>query len=410
MMTSPFREIQLFTLLTPAVALIFATALFIAWHHFRQQRYILILSLSFVAFAIGSLAQILQIPYHYGLNTILTAIIYTASALGVIEACLARLKRRSGLRFTLPIAIVMLALIVHYFYVDENLLARIYVLNFGYGILFVMAAILMGVPRGRNATDTILFWVIIAFGIQFFVRTGMTAHAGIAALDVSGFAISIFWVALNIAMVLFGVLLGLTFLTAIVGDVIRSLNSESETDPLTGAINRRGFDRLAASYLADPRRRPVSLVLCDIDRFKRINDAHGHPFGDAVLVEIRHILSMSVRADDVVARLGGEEFAILLPDADLRSAHELAERLRRAIEASRFGGIAVTASFGVAECLPPESLASLTLRADALLYAAKRQGRNRTISDQSEIEAADQPIDLAARRRTAGHPTPETGT
>ena len=99
-------------------------ALFIAWHHLRQHRYILILGLSFVAFGAGALSQILAIPRDIGLNAVISACLYTAAALGIIEACLARLDRRSGLRVTVPIATVIIALIVYYFYVDRNLLAR----------------------------------------------------------------------------------------------------------------------------------------------------------------------------------------------------------------------------------------------------------------------------------------------
>ncbi|ODT09049.1 MAG: hypothetical protein ABS35_43755 [Kaistia sp. SCN 65-12] len=383
-MTSPHREIQLFSLLSPMIALIFAMALFIAWRQLRQHRYILILSLSFTAFAAGALSQILAIPRDVGLNTMTSALLYTAAALGIVEACLARLKRRPGLPFTVPIACAILALIAYYYYVDRNLLVRVYVLNFGYGVLFLGAAVLMGIPRRRRTTDVILFVAILAFGIQFFLRTLMTTDSSIAGLDAKGFSTTIFWIALNFSLILFGVILGLTFLTAIVGDVIRSLNAATETDPLTGAVNRRGFDRLAEAMLDDARQHPFALVLCDIDRFKQINDTHGHPFGDAILTSFSGLLRANSRRGDVVARLGGEEFAIAMPNRDLDAAHAFAETLRKTIEAARPGGIAVTASFGVAQSGPGEDLASLLERADSLLYAAKRGGRNRTVSSRPE--------------------------
>lgn len=400
-MVSPLREVQLFSLLSPTIALIFAAALFVAWHHLRQNRYILILSLSFVVFAVAALSQILGIPRDIGINAVVSAILYTAAALGIIETCLARLGRPSGLWFTLPIAVVILALIVYYFYVERNLLARVYVLNFGYGILFTGAAMRMGIPRGRNLTDAILFPVILAFGLQFFIRTVATTQSGFANLDAKGFATTIFWIALNFSLILFGVILGLTFLTAIVGDVIRSLNSASETDPLTGIANRRGFDRVAAPALSKRKSTPVGLILCDIDHFKRINDTYGHPYGDTVLIEVARILATTSRPGDTVARLGGEEFAILLPDTALEGAHEAAERMRKALELTSVRGISISASFGVAERAPDETLAMLVHRADAMLYVAKRHGRNRTISDPAQAETPEAPIDLAAHRRAA---------
>lgn len=393
-MTSPLREIQLFSLLSPTIALIFAMALFIAWRQLRQHRYILILSLSFTAFAAGALSQILAIPRDIGLNTVSSALLYTTAALGIIEACLARLKRRPGLIFTVPIACVIIALIAYFFYVDRNLLIRVYVLNFGYGVLFFGAALLMGIPRRQRTTDVILFTAILVFGIQFFLRTLMTTDSSIAGLDARSFSATMFWIALNFSLILFGVILGLTFLTAIVGDVIRSLNAASETDPLTGAVNRRGFDRLAAAMQRDARQRPMGLILCDIDRFKQINDTHGHPFGDTVLTSFSELLRQNVHEGDVVARLGGEEFAIARPHCDLPAAHAFADHLRRAIEAAKPGGIVVTASFGVAQSEPDEDLGTLLERADTWLYAAKRGGRNRTVSGHPEVAPAGlEPVD-----------------
>jgi diguanylate cyclase (GGDEF)-like protein len=383
-MTSPYRDIQLFSLLSPTIALIFAMALFIAWRQLRQHRYILILSLSFTAFAAGALSQILAIPRDVGLNTLASALLYTAAALGIIEACLARLGRGHGLRVTIPIAIGILVLIAYYFYADRNLLARVYVLNFGYGVLFLGGAAMMGIPRRGRPTDFILFLAILVFGVQFFLRTLATIDGSVNGLDSRGFSATTFWIALNFSLILFGVILGLTFLTAIVGDVIRSLNAASETDPLTGAVNRRGFDRLAEAMLIDVRQHPVGLIVCDIDRFKQINDTHGHPFGDTVLSGFGALLRDNARPADVVARLGGEEFAIILPNSDLDAAHAFADRLRQRIESAGSGGITVTASFGVAQASPGEDLADLLERADGRLYAAKRGGRNRTVSGRDE--------------------------
>jgi diguanylate cyclase (GGDEF)-like protein len=149
-------------------------------------------------------------------------------------------------------------------------------------------------------------------------------------------------------------------------------------DPLTGLHNRRGFDEAFTLITA----RAGALVYCDFDRFKSLNDTLGHPAGDAALVHFARIIREQIRTGDVAGRIGGEEFAIWLPDTGLDLGARIADRIR-----NKLGGTpwdwqgrpwALTASFGVAAC--PEtspSLDNLPAQADAALYAAKRSGRNR---------------------------------
>ena len=126
--------------------------------------------------------------------------------------------------------------------------------------------------------------------------------------------------------------------------------------------------------------------MLDVDGFKSYNDTFGHAAGDRVLCVIARQLSHSSRPDDIVARYGGEEFAILLPGAEAISALGCAERHRKAIESFAWPLRPVTASFGVAEWHPEDSLSDLRRRADAALYAAKRGGRDR-------VHVADAPVD-----------------
>lgn len=160
----------------------------------------------------------------------------------------------------------------------------------------------------------------------------------------------------------------------------------ARTDPLTGCNNRRAFmeegERLA--LLADRHRRPLAAVMLDIDFFKGVNDRHGHPMGDQVLVAFAQVGRASMRKSDVFARLGGEEFALLLPETGPDGAVTLAERVRITLSAQRFEcqgeGFGVTASAGVAQYAPGgDSLDSLLKRADNALYRAKTSGRDRTV-------------------------------
>lgn len=156
-------------------------------------------------------------------------------------------------------------------------------------------------------------------------------------------------------------------------------------DPLTGIYNRRHLDgRLREEVERSQRyQTPLSVILLDIDFFKRVNDTHGHPAGDGVLVALAGRLGGMVRATDCFARYGGEEFCCLLPQTCLANATILAERFRAAMEGEpvkyRDLDLKVTISAGVAELMPHESHKFLIERVDEALYRAKAKGRNRVV-------------------------------
>ena len=175
--------------------------------------------------------------------------------------------------------------------------------------------------------------------------------------------------------------------------LITQLQTSSNTDFLTGVLNRRAFYTHADQQLgvAQRYRRAVSVVLFDIDHFKRINDSYGHQAGDAILIGVSQCVAQLLRKVDVLARYGGEEFIILLPESDLAQAAAVADKLRAALEERVFETegdrrINVTASFGVATLVGGEALDKLTKRADIALYRAKRLGRNRVELAGDELE------------------------
>ncbi len=160
------------------------------------------------------------------------------------------------------------------------------------------------------------------------------------------------------------------------------------TDPLTGTFNRRTFLELADKEIARSRRAgsALSLVLLDLDHFKRINDQHGHVVGDGVLIRFTKIVQACLRCEDLLVRYGGEEFCVLLPDVALDGAVALAERIRQSVERTGFGGgsspLRVTVSAGVARLGREDSddIAHLLKRADEAMYGAKAAGRNQVLA------------------------------
>jgi diguanylate cyclase len=176
---------------------------------------------------------------------------------------------------------------------------------------------------------------------------------------------------------------------------LEEVRREALTDALTGIPNRKFFDsrlqEAARESLNDGE--ALSLLLCDIDHFKRFNDTYGHQIGDQVLRLVARTLSDSVKGRDTPARFGGEEFAIILPHTNLDQAAIVADQIRKGVMRRRFVGKdtrddygGVTLSFGVAQYRAHEDLADLIGRADAALYHAKREGRNRV---STEREASD---------------------
>jgi diguanylate cyclase (GGDEF)-like protein len=226
---------------------------------------------------------------------------------------------------------------------------------FGPGERFSGAGAIAVIPIGRD--DSLIGCLVISGAVEASITEDEARNVGLLGA-IAATALEIVW-------------------------EIEEVNRRAETDPLTGLANRRRFDESLQRELSQSDRfgHPVSLVLVDIDHFKRVNDSHGHAAGDAVLRAIARILADGVRTVDLCARFGGEELAILLPQTTAAGAFELADRLRRRIAGRPIkhndAEIVVTASFGVASY--PDVVHTrdaLFQAADAALYGAKHDGRN----------------------------------
>jgi diguanylate cyclase (GGDEF)-like protein len=169
----------------------------------------------------------------------------------------------------------------------------------------------------------------------------------------------------------------------LVTELQRELAEQARTDPLTGAMNRRAMEEAALRETARSIRndRPLCTIIIDIDHFKRLNDARGHAAGDCALQALASQVKTMLRVQDLFARIGGEEFAILLPDTPVSSGTHTAERVRQAIEALEIpfetGPIQLTVSAGVAQLDSVQGgWEAMMRRADAAMYEAKEHGRN----------------------------------
>jgi len=175
---------------------------------------------------------------------------------------------------------------------------------------------------------------------------------------------------------------------------MRELVSMAQSDPLTGCYNRRSFMEAADRDFARSKRTgsPLSMIFFDIDRFKQINDQHGHAAGDAVIRALTEVVTKTLRTTDVLGRLGGEEFVVLLPDTDIENAVMVAEKLRSAVEAVlvKYENLSLrfTSSFGVVQRSEQDGDTLVMIeRADSYMYQAKSAGRNCVKSEPVSIDA-----------------------
>lgn len=179
---------------------------------------------------------------------------------------------------------------------------------------------------------------------------------------------------------------------------IEEIEQDAHTDFLTKLANRRRFDKFMRETLANAEveSAPVSLIVCDIDHFKKFNDSFGHQVGDQVLKFVADILKKNTKGQDLAARFGGEEFAIVLPNTGAWNAKRVAEHIRTTIAKKKLVNKAgnqdlgtITMSFGVAEREPGMTVQALVEIADSALYEAKRGGRNRVVvSEQAQLRTA----------------------
>ncbi len=264
----------------------------------------------------------------------------------------------------------------------------------------VLVSVFIAGTTGVGGIEVFYLWPLL--GAAYLLRRREVVGYGLFAAAGYGVALS---VRAEGAFPTGQYLLYLTASTVVVATVralsehlhqlIRTLRTSSATDPLTGLLNRRSFDRRFLAAVVDAQREglPLTVMLLDLDHFKQVNDEHGHAVGDRALVRFAELLLSQSRASDLVARVGGEEFAVVLPGATLAQAVRRAEQFANAWRVDRsVDGLALTVSIGVAGLARPEDTpGTLLMRADAGVYRAKAEGRDRVVlaEDGGLLRTAD---------------------
>lgn len=370
------------SLLNPAIAFTLASGFFVLWLYRRERTYLASIVTAYLGSAAGFLLQHFTLPVGLEATKLLSNLFFVGAGLCLCSAVVARFGRPVPWTALLFCAFGGLAGFAWFMFVQPDLTWRVLSINFAFGgICFVVAAELRPLWY-KGPVERILIVLSVLSGLNFVARTLLVMAWYGPYTDYDGFYSSVYWTTALLSHAVLSLLIALSLFTAEALDLLRTLRSESLTDPLSGLLNRRGFEAKAAAMLemCSPSSLPVSLVVADLDRFKALNDRHGHAAGDRVIAEFATRLRSAAGTRAIAGRLGGEEFAVLLPMADPAAARLLAEAVRTVFSAGPIAGlpsnIRVTASFGIATRSGLESLAELSARADEALYHAKRGGRD----------------------------------
>lgn len=392
--SSPITEMpvsgtpSLLNFLAPGIAALFALAFYWTWWASdRNNRYILLFAIA-VTLPIPAVAlQIFKVYPSQGIAVITSGVVMMLAVLLAMEGLLRRYGRRIGVVFDLIILAATSYGMYHFWYVDPQFAIRAYLINVVPGLILILTAIRLWPLTRKRLIDRILVWTLLVSGVQLIPRTIILA-ASVPAETPSAYQSSLFWDVSTLATSVTVVALCIALLISIYSERMEELQHDRDFDRLTGVLNRRGFEDKVDHLFA---RRPlgtVSLVLCDLDHFKRINDTHGHAVGDEVLRRFGALLQGIGDERTLMGRIGGEEFAILFVAEEQPAARGLAVTIQSAIAATDFGlpheAVPLSASFGIGWRRPGEGYVSLFERADEALYRAKSRGRNRVCVERPE--------------------------
>jgi len=394
----------LLLLSTPLLALIFAVTFFVIWQRDRACTENLALGSGWFLLATGFLTSQLS-PDHWGRAIVaITHVPYTLSGIAISWGVLHRVGIVTPVRAMLAIALTGIVTMTVTQTLGNNVVADLYITNLTCGAIMVMTAQLFARAGKRDAIEMFVLTMLVLTAAQFFLRPVLSLMFD-GPVAAEAYRDTVYYLAFMWVFACGSVLFGLAQIAASVKDQIAILRERSATDNLTGLLMRGEFEQQVDTALARAKTRgtSVALVIGDIDHFKQINDIWGHQVGDNALSAFGRMIGGTIRDCDLAGRVGGEEFCVLVWNADGSIAEGLAERLR--VKASQLKvdnaslDVRLTASFGVASHEAGEAYHSLFARADKALYEAKSGGRDCVVRASDKNKGNDPRSDAATMKR-----------
>lgn len=401
-------QTQILGLVTPLMALLFAATFSLLWRLGRLKRHVLGFAIAFALSAIGFLiTHFLPTDAFYTFHV--TQVFYSLASIIMVASVCERAGQRLHLgSFATVYLITSLALALAVSF-SNDISTRLIIVNTGYGVMFAMGVTtLLTAPR-RTLIDTAIIAVMAFQAADFFVRPNLTLLFE-RSIPAEVYRDSIYYSMIGLALGIKGVTTAMVLIGASIAEWTTNLRESSERDALTGLQNRGSFEQSMRILLprAQTEGRPLSLVVADIDHFKKVNDIWGHQAGDQAISGFGELIRKTIRGCDTAGRIGGEEFCIAVWNCENDPAHRLAERIRQAfvrLEHSGLSGdIRLTASFGVATAREGETYEQLFARADEALYRAKSSGRDRVENAEKrrQGEATSKPDPQLIELKQAG--------
>lgn len=341
-------------------------------------------------FASGYIIGMANFLSEFAIATFGTSIVLVLAAYAAFLAALVMLNVGIARKYGVPapwaaMAVVFVISVTTCYFIQDmprQSFVRMLLYQSPYFVMQAIAAGIVAQAKARSTLDNVLLVLLAASALQFLSKPFLFRALGGTGDSPDQYLATEYALFSQSIGTIFAIAVALMLLVLLVRDVLADAHARSETDMLSGLLNRGGFEVRAAAAMQEANRMgvPVSLVISDLDHFKSVNDSFGHAAGDSVIFTFAGFLRSAMAEQHVAGRIGGEEFAILLPGANLVAARLFAEGARNAFASLAIKGIPatkrLTASFGVAEMARGENVADLMARADKALYLAKNSGRD----------------------------------
>ncbi|GAB5486525.1 MAG: GGDEF domain-containing protein [Parasphingorhabdus sp.] len=374
-------QTQILGLLAPLMALFFAATFVVLWRVGRLKRHVLGFGIAFALSAMAFLiTHFLPVDAFYLFHT--TQVFYALSSTIMLAAVCERAGQQLHLGSFAVVYLITALVMGLMVSLSDDVAPRLVIVNIGYGAMFTMGVTTLLTARRREVIDFAIIAVMAFQAVDFFIRPSLTLLFE-QTIPADVYRESIYYSLIGLVLGLKGVSMAMVLIGATIAEWMTALRESSERDALSGLRNRGAFEELMRNLLprAQLEGRPLSMIVADIDHFKKVNDIWGHQAGDQAIAGIGELIGKTVRDCDTAGRIGGEEFCIAVWDCPNDPAERLADRIRQAFANLKHSGLSddirLTASFGVATARDGETYEQLFARADTALYKAKSSGRNR---------------------------------
>lgn len=371
------------SLLNPGVGLILAIAFYFLWLHRSESTYTLLAAAGYLSSALGFLIQDVLPGLPWQLHRMPSNLFFMLTGVFVCAAILSRFRIAVPYGPMAALVAAGMAAQSWFLFVQPDLPARIQVISACAGIMLAFTAVKLYQAPKPHTLDRLLFVFVVVVAANNIVRGLGAFRSRAELLPFDGLEATSYWATVQFSQAMLSLVLALALMVSVALELIGELKHEADTDKLSGLLNRRGFEERAGAALGDcaSSGSPVALLVADLDHFKAINDTCGHSIGDRVIGAFGSLIRRSAGADTIAGRIGGEEFAVLMPGTGLPAAMAYAERIRYQLARDCRAILPVTlspsVSIGVCVAAPGADLHALLRDADDALYQAKKAGRNR---------------------------------